>query len=100
MPKKSGNVWAVNHNYVPRYLRQGDRVSVKLPSPGNFSQAWPLAGSPTLPFGLFGPFQSLTLAQAHTGAAAVFVDEFDAGCFQGAPNGQVVGSRHGRLAVG
>jgi hypothetical protein len=27
------------------------------------------------PSGLFWPLQSLTLAQAHTGAAAVFVDE-------------------------
>jgi hypothetical protein len=28
-------------------------------------------------FGLFGLFQSLTLAQAHARTAAVFVDEFD-----------------------
>ena len=29
-------------------------------------------------------FWALALAQAHTGAAAVFVDEFDAGFFEGA----------------
>ena len=36
---------------------------------------------PTPSLGLFGLFRSLTLAQAHTGAAAVFGDEFDAGSF-------------------
>ena len=35
-------------------------------------------GNFALPFGLFGLFQSLTLAQAHAGAAPVLVDEFDA----------------------
>jgi hypothetical protein len=34
---------------------------------------------PTLPFGLFGLFQPLTLAQAHARVAAVLVDEFNAG---------------------
>ncbi|MGA9563291.1 MAG: hypothetical protein WBR32_19820 [Pseudolabrys sp.] len=31
------------------------------------------------PFGLFGLLRTLAFAQAHAGAAAVFVDEFDAG---------------------
>ena len=44
-----------------------------------FPGLWPLAGSPTLPFGLFGLFQSLTLAQTDPWAAAVLVDELDAG---------------------
>ena len=35
----------------------------------------------TLPFRLFGLLRPLALAQAHAGAAAVFVDEFDAGVF-------------------
>jgi hypothetical protein len=39
-------------------------------------------------------------AKADAGATAVLVDEFDAGQLQGTPNRQVVGSRHGRLAVG
>jgi hypothetical protein len=38
-----------------------------------FRRLWPLAGSPTLPFGLFGLFQSLALAQSHARAASVFV---------------------------
>ena len=33
----------------------------------------------------------LTLAQAHSGAAAVLVDEFDAGRFQGASDRKFVG---------
>jgi hypothetical protein len=36
----------------------------------------------------------LTIAQSHTRAAAVPVDELDAGQLQGPPNRQVVGSRH------
>ena len=40
-----------------------------------FRRLWPLTGSPTLPFGLFG----LSRPLAHT--VAVFVDEFDAGSF-------------------
>jgi len=35
------------------------------------------------PIGWFGP---LALAHAHAGAAAVFVDEFDAGAFEGLPD--------------
>jgi hypothetical protein len=31
---------------------------------------------PPCPFGLFGLFWPLTIAQSHTRAAAVFVDEF------------------------
>jgi hypothetical protein len=49
---------------------------------------------------LFGPSCSLTNTQSHTCAAAVLVDEFDAGGFQATPNRQVVSSRHRRLAVG
>ena len=37
---------------------------------------------------------------SHTRSAAVLVDEFDAGHFEGSPHCQVIGSRHGRLAVG
>jgi len=40
------------------------------------------------------------LSKAHTWAAAVLVDELDADQLQGTPDGQVVSSRHGRLAVG
>jgi hypothetical protein len=39
-------------------------------------------------------------AQPHTRAAAVLVDEFNASHFQSTPNCQVIGRRHGRLAVG
>jgi len=42
----------------------------------------------------------LTIAQSHSRAATVFVDEFDASHFQSTPNRQVVSCRHGRLAVG
>jgi hypothetical protein len=38
--------------------------------------------------------------QAHARSAAILVNELDASHFQGTPNRQVVGSRHGRLAVG
>ena len=48
---------------------------------------------------LFVPFWLLTIAQSHTWAAAILVDEFDAGQLQGAPNRQVVSRRHGRLVV-
>jgi hypothetical protein len=33
----------------------------------------------------------LPFAQAHTGPAAIAIDEFDAGSFQRAPNSQIVG---------
>jgi len=49
---------------------------------------------------LFGLFWPLRIAQSYTRAAAVLVDEFDASHFQSTPNCQVIGSRHGRLAVG
>ena len=39
-------------------------------------------GNFALPFGLFWLLQPLALAQAHAGAAAVFVDEFDARFFK------------------
>jgi hypothetical protein len=42
----------------------------------------------------------MNLAQPHTWAAAVLVDELDAGQLQGAPNRQVVSRRHGRLTAG
>ena len=35
---------------------------------------------------LFGILRPLALAQAHAGAAAVFVDEFDARLFKGTSN--------------
>ena len=35
-----------------------------------------------MPFRLFGLFQPLALAQAHAGASAVLVDEFDARFFK------------------
>jgi hypothetical protein len=41
--------------------------------------------------GLLGP---LVLAQSHARAAAVFVDELDAGCFQRPTNGQLICSGH------
>ncbi len=40
----------------------------------------------------------MRFSQAYPGAAAIFVDEFDAGHLQGAPNRQVVSGRHGCLA--
>jgi hypothetical protein len=40
------------------------------------------------------------MAQSHTGAAAVLIDELGARQFQGTSNRQVVSSRHRRLAVG
>jgi hypothetical protein len=40
---------------------------------------------------LFGLFWPLALAQSHSWAAAVLVDELNAGQFQGASNRQVVG---------
>jgi hypothetical protein len=43
---------------------------------------------------LFEPFWPLMFTQSHTRAAAVLVDEFDASCFPGAPNRQVVGRCH------
>jgi hypothetical protein len=49
---------------------------------------------------LFWLFWPLMFAQSHTRVAAVLVDELDTGQFQGAPNRQIVGGRHGRLAVG
>jgi hypothetical protein len=39
------------------------------------------------------------LTQANARSTAILVDELDPGYFQGAPNRQVVGSRHGRLAA-
>jgi hypothetical protein len=42
----------------------------------------------------------LALTQAHARSATVLVDEFDSSHFQGSPHCQVIGSRHGRLAVG
>ena len=44
---------------------------------------WPRPAA-TLRFGLFRLLQPLALAQAHAGAAAVFVDELDAARLQGA----------------
>jgi hypothetical protein len=44
------------------------RYSISEQNPFSFCK-----NSPTLPFGLFGLFQSLALAQAHARAAAVFV---------------------------
>jgi len=49
---------------------------------------------------LYKLLSSLSLAQSHTRSAAVLVNELDASHFQGTPNRQVVGSRHGRRAVG
>ena len=49
---------------------------------------------------LFALFWPLRIAQSHTRSTSVFVDEFDAGGFQCAAHRQVVGSRHGRRAVG
>jgi hypothetical protein len=49
---------------------------------------------------LFGLVWPLAFAQSDPWAAAVLVDEFDAGQLQGPPNRQVVSRRHGRLAVG
>jgi len=46
---------------------------------------------------LLGLFATLTLAKPDTGAAAVFVDEFDASRFQCLPNGQVICSCHCRI---
>jgi hypothetical protein len=42
----------------------------------------------------------MRFSQAYPGAAAIFVDEFDAGHFQGTPNRQVISSRHRRVAIG
>jgi hypothetical protein len=38
--------------------------------------------------------------QAHPGPTAILIDEFDAGRFESAANGQVVGRRHGGLGFG
>jgi hypothetical protein len=46
---------------------------------------------------LIGP---LTFAKANSRAAAVLVDELDAGCFQRPANGQVIGSGHRNFTVG
>jgi hypothetical protein len=48
---------------------------------------------------VFSNFFLPSLSQPDPGTAAVLVDELDAGRFQGAPNCQVVGRRHGRFAV-
>jgi HAMP domain-containing protein len=45
-------------------------------------------------------FSLWRLTQAHARPTAVFVNELDAGHFQGTPNRQVVSSRQERLAVG
>jgi putative phage-type endonuclease len=42
----------------------------------------------------------MRLTQAHPGPTAILIDEFNAGSFQGAANGQVVGRGHCRLLVG
>jgi len=48
---------------------------------------------------LFALRRLMRFSQAYPSAAAIFVDEFDAGHLQGAPNRQVVGSRHRRLTA-
>jgi hypothetical protein len=45
-------------------------------------------------------FSLWQLTQANARSTAILVNELDPGYFQGAPNRQVVGSRHGSLAVG
>ena len=42
----------------------------------------------------------MTFAQAHSGTAAILVDEFHTGSFQGAANCEVVRGSHRRLVVG
>ena len=49
---------------------------------------------------LSGLFWPLRFTQAHARAAAVLVDELDAGQLQGPSSRQVISRRHGRLAVG
>ena len=43
---------------------------------------------------------TMTFAQAHSGTAAILVDEFHTGSFQGAANCEVVRGSHRRLVVG
>ena len=50
--------------------------------------------------GLFAFFGCLKLPEPHARPSPILVDEFDPGQLQGAPNGQVISRRHGRLAVG
>jgi hypothetical protein len=55
------------------------------------------ASVPALPpKGLFGR----TLAKADARAAAVLVDEFDAGSLQCPPNRKIIGDRHRRMPFG
>jgi hypothetical protein len=49
---------------------------------------------------LFAFFGCLKLPETHARPSPILVDEFDPGQLQGAPNGQVISRRHGRLAVG
>jgi hypothetical protein len=50
---------------------------------------------------LFGPpVWPLAIAQSHTRAAAVLVDELNAGQLQGPSYREIVSRRHGRLAAG
>jgi len=64
-----------------------------------------LAAVSDVPFSATSTRPFLTLfvgvfAEANARAAAVLIDEFDAGQLQGPPNRQIIGGRHGRLAVG
>jgi hypothetical protein len=49
---------------------------------------------------LFAFFGCLKLPEAHARPSSILVDEFHPGQLQSAPNGQVIGRRHGRLAFG
>jgi len=51
-------------------------------------------------FRLFDRFFFYGLSKAHSGTAAVLVDELDAGGFQCAANRKIVRGSHGRLVVG
>jgi hypothetical protein len=51
-------------------------------------------------FCLFLFFCSLTVSKAHAWTATVFVDEFNAGCFQCSAYGQIIGSSHRNLIFG
>ena len=50
--------------------------------------------------GLFWLLQALALAQPHTGAAAILIDEFDAGVLQCAPDCEIIRRCHRRFVLG
>jgi len=75
LPGKSGGVWAVNRKLASFCKKTTRRKSSrgftveKSKGLSPSSRSWPLVGNPTQPFGLFGFFEPLALAESHARAA-------------------------------